>query len=412
LTSPVYIDKDAITRLLGYCQSIERLPMTLIADQNTYRVAGEAVEKALIEQGFDIQSIVLAGEEIMANEHYLMQVFIRTGSSKRLYLAVGSGTITDITRFVSHRSRCDFVSIPTAPSVDGFTSIVAPLVIEGNKITAQAHPPVAVFADIDVLCAAPKPMIAAGFGDMIGKFTSLADWKLDHLLWGAPYDETIAARVRKAVEICAEYAVTIGDAGEEGVRHVLEGLIESGFCMVDFGTSQPASGAEHHLSHYWEMKLLQDGKPAILHGAKVGVGTVHAARRYEALRHMTRPQLLDRLAQLSLPDREDEIEHIRDGYGPVAEQVITIQSPFLDLTEAEFSDLKQRVIDHWDVIQEIARDVPPPQEIVDLLVQVGGPTDTRALGLEESYLPAGLKYAHYLRNNFTMNKLGWLLGIA
>jgi glycerol-1-phosphate dehydrogenase [NAD(P)+] len=230
-------------------------------------------------------------------------------------------------------------------------------------------------------------------------------------LWGAPYDGAIAARVGKAVVNCAEHAAMIGDAGEEGVRYVMEGLIESGFCMVDFGTSQPASGAEHHLSHYWEMKLLQDGKPAILHGAKVGVATVHAARRYQALRQMTRLQLVDRLAQLTLPDREDEIEQIRDGYGPVADQVIPIQSPFLDLTEAEFSNLKQRVVDLWDTIQEIARDVPPPQKIVDLLAQAGGPTDTSSLGLEESYLPAGLKYAHYLRNNFTMNKLSWLLGI-
>jgi glycerol-1-phosphate dehydrogenase [NAD(P)+] len=411
MTSTVYIGKDAIAHLLRYCQRIERRPITLIADQNTYRVSGEDVERALTEHDFDIQSIVLTGEEILANERYLMQVFVHTDSSKGLYLAVGSGTITDITRFVSHRSRCEFISIPTAPSVDGFTSIVAPLVVEGNKITPKAHPPIAVFADIDVLCTAPKSMIAAGFGDMIGKYTSLADWKLDHLLWGAPFDEAIAARVRKAVDACAEYAAAIRDAGEEGVRHVLEGLIESGFCMVEFGTSQPASGGEHHLSHYWEMKLLQDGKPAILHGAKVGVGTVHAARRYEALRQMSRPQLMDRLEQMPLPDREDEIAHIRDGYGPVADQVIAIQAPFLNLTEAEFSNLKQRVGDLWDTIQDIAREVPPPQEIVDLLAQVGGPTNTKWLGLDQSYLPAALKYAHYLRDNLTINKLSWLLGI-
>ena len=113
-----------------------------------------------------------------------MQVLVRADRENRTYLAVGSGTITDITRFASHRTKADFISIPTAPSVDGYTSPSASLVIERLKQTVIAQPPIAIFADLPTLCAAPRPMIAAGFGDMLGKYTSLADWQLGHSVVG------------------------------------------------------------------------------------------------------------------------------------------------------------------------------------------------------------------------------------
>lgn len=408
---PIYIGENAIGRLVEHCSSATFNRFLLVADEITYAVLGQAVEEALRGEGWDVQTIVLRGKEVIADGHYIMQVFVRADATDRVYLAVGSGTITDITRFVSHRSKGGFISIPTAPSVDGFTSPVAPLVIEGLKITAAAHPPLAVFADLPTLCAAPQRMIAAGFGDMIGKYTALADWRLGNLLWDETYSEPIAQRVRVAVERCAGHAAEIGSASPEGVRHIMEGLIESGLCMVEFGRSQPASGSEHHLSHYWEMKLLREGRPAILHGAKVGVGAVLVARRYERIRQMPREELIKRLSARSLPDRAQEVERITIGYGPLASQVIAEQVPFLNLTEQAFAALKERVIVNWDAVQEIATTVPPAAQIADWLRQAGGPTDATELGFAGEYVEMGLQHAHYLRNNFTALKLCWLLGI-
>jgi glycerol-1-phosphate dehydrogenase [NAD(P)+] len=409
---PVYIGDNALDHLVEYCHTNNLNRFTLIADENTYPVLGAAAEKALKDSGLDVGTVVLKGTEVVADEHYIMQVFVSAEAEDRVYLAVGSGTITDITRFVSHRSHSTFISLPTAPSVDGFTSIVAPLVIKGLKITAQTHPPRALFADLPTLCAAPRRMIAAGFGDMIGKYTSIADWRLGNLLWDGDYSEPIAQRVLAALARCVEHAREIGSGSPEGVQSIMEGLIESGFCMVDFGRSLPASGSEHHLSHYWEMKLLREGRPAILHGAKVAVGTVFAAGRYEQFRKLTRGQVARRLDATPLPDRAREIEHIRAGYGPIAEQVIVEQAPFLDLNEGSFSALKQRVVDQWDAIQEIAATVPSARQIAALIEQVGGIVDPAALGLDSEYVSEALRYSHYLRNNFTAMKLGWLLGIA
>jgi len=408
---PIYIGKDAIPNLIQYCENQHLGRFTLVADQNTYPVLGKAVEDAFRAHGFDVNTVILSGQEIIADEHTIMQVLVRASKEERVYLAVGSGTITDIVRFVSHRARTSFISVPTAPSVDGFTSPGAPLVIARLKQTIPAQPPAAVFADLATLSAAPHPLIAAGFGDMLGKYTSLADWKLGQLLWGEPHSEHVAQRTRQALQVCVDHAQEIGKASEEGIHGLMNGLLESGLCMLEFGNSRPAAGAEHYLSHYLEMKLLRENRPAILHGAKVGVACILVARYYEQIRLLTRQQIAERLKAAALPDRAQEIQRIKAGYGPIAEQIVAEQAPFLEMSQHSYGLLKQRIIDHWADILEIASTVPTSQELVDLTRKVGGPVNAKMIGLGEDEMALGLEYSHYLRNRFTILKLSRIVDI-
>jgi glycerol-1-phosphate dehydrogenase [NAD(P)+] len=408
---PIYIGKDALPNLIQYCDDQHLDRFTLVADQNTYPVLGKAVEDAFKTHGFDVNTVILSGQEIIADEHTLMQVLVRASKEERVYLAVGSGTITDIVRFVSHRARTSFISIPTAPSVDGFTSPSAPLVIARLKKTIPAQPPAAVFADLATVSSAPHPLIAAGFGDMLGKYTSLADWKLGHLLWDEPHSEHVSQRTRQALQVCVDHAQEIGKASEDGIRGLMEGLLESGLCMLEFGNSRPAAGAEHYLSHYLEMKLLRENRPAILHGAKVGVACILVARYYEQIRQLTRQQVAERLKAAALPDRAQEIQRIKVGYGPIAEQIVAEQAPFLEMSEHSCGLLKQRILDRWTDILEIASTVPTSQELVALTRQVGGPVNAKMIGLGDDEIALGLEYSHYLRNRFTVLKLSRILGI-
>ena len=408
---PVYIGSDAIPELIRYCRAQKFDRFTLVADENTYAALGQRLENALTQGGFAVKTIVLTGREVIPDEHYVVQVLLEAPIDGRPYLAVGSGTLTDIVRFASHRTRTGFISVPTAASVDGFTSIGAPMVIGRWKQTVQTQPPLAVFADEMTLRAAPRLMIASGFGDMMGKYTSLADWELGAILWDEPYDEAIDQRARRALNRCMVNAEQIRRAGEAGICSQMEGLIETGLCMVEAGNSRPAGGSEHHLSHYWEMTLLKEGRPAILHGAKVGVATTLVARRYEKIRHMTRDEVSVRLAATPLPDREREIALLQNVFGAVAGQSILEQAPFLDMTAESFGQLKAKIVERWQDIQAIAATVPAPADLVELLRTVGGPADTRALGLNENEVAMAEKYAHYLRNRFTVMKLAYILGL-
>ena len=172
----VTVDRQAVEHLVDFCREQGRTQLFMIADKNTYAAQGRAVEAALTAAGFDLKKIVFTNDEVIADGEHVFAVMRALDTVARTFVAVGSGTITDITRFVSHRTRSVFISMPTAPSVDGFTSTGAPMIIAGVKKTVYAHAPIAIFADIGTLTAAPQAMIAAGFGDMLGKYTSIADW--------------------------------------------------------------------------------------------------------------------------------------------------------------------------------------------------------------------------------------------
>jgi glycerol-1-phosphate dehydrogenase [NAD(P)+] len=178
-----YCGAEAVNHLVRYCAQGKQKRFLLVSDRNTHGILGELVQRKLLEQGWDVNCVILEGEEVIADEEYLIQVLFRADSQARLYVAVGSGTITDITRFCSHRTGNPFVSLPTASSVDGFASVIAPVVIRRYKDTAYAHAPAAIFADIDTLCNAPPAMIAVW--RQLGKFTArrIED---AHLLTGEP----------------------------------------------------------------------------------------------------------------------------------------------------------------------------------------------------------------------------------
>lgn len=408
---PIYIGRNAVEHLLTYCTSLPATRFTLVSDTNTYRVLGEQIETALAGARLPITNVILQGDEIIADEKYLMQLLIQVPPDDQVFVAIGSGTITDIARYIAFRTRNPFISAPTAASVDGFLSTVAPLVVGGIKETYKAQGPIAVFADLDTLVAAPHRLTAAGFGDIIGKTTALADWQLGQLLWDEPFDQTIDRRVRSAIANCFEAAGDIANGTEAGIRYLIDALVETGLCMLDMGDSRPASGSEHHCSHYWEMQFLKANRPAILHGAKVGYATTLIAQLYDRIRNLTQDEAKQLVRQAKFSGHDAEISAIQHAYGPGAEQVLHIQAPFLKLTEEEYKRLQQRIVENWSRIQEIAQTVLPSATILNLLRQVGAATDWKTLGLDETMVEPALRYGHYLRNRFTVIKLCIMLGM-
>lgn len=408
---PVYIGDHAVPEFIRYCDEQGHKDFLLVADENTYAALGSAVDEELRLRGSDVITVVLKGTEVLANEHFLVRVLLSCDARERLFLAVGSGTITDITRFVSHRTGRAFVSLPTAPSVDGFTSIGAPVVVGGLKQTIVCQAPVAVFADLPTLCSAPRRLLAAGFGDLAGKYLSIADWKLTHLVMGDRYVEHIADYMLRAAATCADRVEEIAGGSPQSVRLLMEGLIQAGFGMLEFGNTSPAGGAEHHIAHHWEMMMLADQRHAALHGAKVGIASIIAARWYEAVRGMSQEEAAERLDARRRPDPEGEIQNIRRTFGTLADELIPTQQAFIALDEASFEALKHRVLESWQQVQEIAASVPTADQFTTWLRAVGGPLSASEVGLSQEEVHLAVEASHYMRNRFTINKLRLLLGI-
>ncbi|MCC3375321.1 sn-glycerol-1-phosphate dehydrogenase [Cohnella sp. REN36] len=331
--------------------------LVLVADANTYEAAGKSAEASLTAAGIDVPVARIqpnAIGDVVADEASIVQLLLEIQRHRaEAVLAVGSGTLHDIARYAAYTAGIPFLSVPTAPSVDGFNSKGAPLLIRGDKITVAAIGPDAIFADLDILAQAPPPLVAAGFGDMLGKYTSLFDWRFGALVHDEPYLEASAAMTRSALQRCVDHAGLIGKRDEEGIAILTGALIESGFAMLLFGQSHPASGAEHHLSHYWEMDSIRQGRKQLLHGAKVGVACAEISRLYH------------RLADEG-PDRWRG---------------------------------RERIAGLWGEIAALVRRIPDAETIADLLRAAGGPTSPGELGIGEALVSRSLREAHRIRPN-------------
>lgn len=278
----IRVGSGVIQELSGILRDLGASHIFLVTDNYTYEAAGRQVEQLLDQAGLSYHKRVFQTETpLVPNEYALGSVLAAMTSQDDMLLAVGSGTLNDVTKYVSARTGVPYVIAATAPSMDGYASTVAPTILDGFKTTLPAVYPAAIVADVDILKDAPMPMLTAGFGDIIGKFTSLADWRLSHQLNGEYYCPEVAGVIEAAVETCAANAQALAQREPQAIQAVTEALILSGLAMGMVGVSRPASGAEHQMAHYWEMDALRRGEEHPLHGNAVGVGTVLAASLYE-----------------------------------------------------------------------------------------------------------------------------------
>ncbi|MBI9043657.1 MAG: sn-glycerol-1-phosphate dehydrogenase [Anaerolineaceae bacterium] len=409
--NPTIIKPDILPDLLQYCEDKAYIHFALIADRKTYKAFGEKIHQSLIELNYDVLLILLKSEEIAADEQSIAEIILQLDNLERVFLAVGSGTITDLTRFISHRMRMPFISLPTAPSMDGFAATGAALIHKGMKISVPCHPPAAIFADINTLCHAPQDLIAAGFGDLVGKYTSVADWKIGQLIWGEKFDLSLAARSLGIANSCQKMAGEVRKRSTAGIESLTQGLIQSSFCILEFGTSEPGSGGEHHFSHYWEMRMLREKRRAVYHGLKVGTATVLVAEYYDRIHKTGKTQLKTILDEAKLPDATTEVAKIQKHFGSAANNILKKQKMFLEMPPEQFERLKDNILHNWEQIQEIASEVPPPEEITDLLRKAKCPLNPEDIDISTEEILDAKQYCHFLRPRFTIHKMMYLLGM-
>lgn len=246
----------------------------VVMDANTREAAGQRVAAALSAPEtlvFEQRRGLPAGpDEVAAVEHRI--------TPATTPVAVGSGVITDIVRAAAHRRGVDFLSVPTAASMDGYASSVAALQMDGVKVTSPARAPAAIFADPRVLAAAPPELTRAGIGDVLAKASALVDWQAAHLLLGEPLDPEVLAEVRALVDRTAAGVDALLAREPKAARGLLLALIDSGLAITRVGSSRPASGCEHHASHFWDLLAARGRRSHHLHGLQVGYATHFAMR--------------------------------------------------------------------------------------------------------------------------------------
>jgi glycerol-1-phosphate dehydrogenase [NAD(P)+] len=284
----------------------------MVSDENTYKVAGKRVEELLKNSGILSHSFILKNPAHPTDTN-VGRVLIEAGIEKNTYdindmselpdyiLAVGSGSVNDICRMVSYRLGIEYGICGTAPSMDGYASVVAPLLVGKTKTVYQCSIARHIILDIDICKNAPYELLTAGVGDMIGKYIAILDWELSKMCTGEYYCEKIAASVLKATEECINEAYTLSERRPESIEKILNGLLTSGMGIAYSGSSRPASGTEHMIGQTWEIMDLEAGRELRLHGHDVGAATFVAISMYKKLYRETDDKRIKMLVEKYLP---------------------------------------------------------------------------------------------------------------
>jgi glycerol-1-phosphate dehydrogenase [NAD(P)+] len=364
--------------------------LLLVADRNTLRAAA-GLRETLEDGGF--QCFMKLFGDLRVADMADVRTLTRLCYDVDGVLSVGSGSLNDICRLAAHRADKRFAIFATAPSMDGFASDSAPVTHNNFKRSYPARCPEIIIGDTDILAAAPSELNAAGFGDMLAKYVALADWRIANLATGEYYCERVAALVRTALGEVVARASLVARQDAESARAVMEALVLSGLCMALAGSSRPASGAEHVVSHFWEIKKLEAGALSDFHGKKVGVATLGIAKMYHWLAE--RPDV--RFQEETLDWRA-----IYEAYGPnFAEEVKEMNSPTVTV-ETSPRLLNER----WEEMRRIIKEeIPPRGELLALMNAAGAAVSLKEIGVSEDLGALGLQYHPYMRHRMLLTRL-------
>lgn len=368
--------------------------IVMICDENTYEAAG----KKAMEQLPDMGLIILDSTGLHADEHGVQaaEKQLRHFDEIDFLIACGSGTIHDITRYHAYQKKIDFLSIPTAASVDGYVSTMAAMTWKGMKKTFTAVSPVFVLADTTVFSHAPSRLTASGVGDLMGKYTALCDWRIASAITGEYISEPIVNWEYEILEQLVSNLDGLQNHDIKAYENLMYGLLLSGLAMQIITYSRPASGCEHHCSHLWEEAAINEPID-YYHGEKVGVGMILCAEVYK--------KALERLKTkaYTVQDHvEVETELICQCFqNPVLQEEILKENTPNILQDVNGQMLKEKEAEIIQILEEL----PTPQEMTQWMKKVNGATNLSEIDLDENLKSLTLRVSPYVRKRITFMRL-------
>jgi len=395
----IAVDPGVINTVASWAAAEGYDKILVVSDPNTRRVAGEFVVTSLKSSGISVYECCYRADEPAPDEFSIGILTAAFIPGTDLILGVGSGTINDICTYVGAKLGCPSAIVGTAPSMDGYASLGSAMLLDGIKVTPPTQCPVAIFCDIDILAKAPVLLTAAGLGDMLGKFTAHADWQLSHILTGEPVPADVLGIVKDALDKVVKGAPYLAGRDPDVIKSVTEGLILSGIAMSLYGDSRPASGTEHHLAHFWEMRMIAEGRKPALHGIKVGLATVAGLVLWKDMlscltsSRFKSPVSSECCKPCSGKTHKDEIKRL---YGSSAESILQTENPVIPAAEIE---------KHLRSILDIAEALPSPGDIVAKLAAAGAPVHPSDIDLGEDTLRDSIIYARDRKKTFTILQL-------
>ncbi|MBQ8618241.1 MAG: sn-glycerol-1-phosphate dehydrogenase [Clostridia bacterium] len=403
----IYVGSGLIDKIPGY---IARRGLgtncVLVADNNTYEIAGRRVSKTLKAAGFKVIECVIVREGKMEpDERAVGEVLLSIQPETQFLVAVGSGSITDTTRVNAERTGLPFVSVGTAPSMDGYTSAIAPLTFKGLKIHRKGPCPEIIVCDTEILKTAPLSMVCSGVGDVLGKYIAKCDWKIGNIINDEPYCHVCGEIVTDAIEKLLANVDEIREKTDKGMKILVEALLLAGVTVLIIGNTRAVASVEHNIAHYWEMMQMLRGKTAPGHGSSVGVATLLAWPMFTRFAGEDLSRLDLKAIKAKAITREQREKWMLHAYGKANGEAIMEENPGDFLTWEEQERRIRRAQERFDEIKAAIDEMPKFEDIYAAMKALGADLTAEDCGVDEELLITSMHCAKDYRTRYTLFKL-------
>lgn len=273
----VCVERGAVQRVTEVRRKLDLgRSCLLVHDVNTRKIAGMAIADSLRNDNCTVCEVIVD----RADETSVEKV-VASAATGDLLIGIGGTSVLDITKLAAHKKSARYVLFSTGIANNGMGSSIASISVKGKKETFPAGVADAIIVDLAIIQSAPPWMAPAGVGDLSAEATNLKDWELGHVDNGEPFCESIIELELAALDDVFERADAIKSRTDEGIGSMVESLIRSGVGMTIWGSSRPASGAEHLWSHWLDHYAEEKGMKFGLHGEQIGIGTIIMAKYHE-----------------------------------------------------------------------------------------------------------------------------------
>lgn len=315
-------------------------------------------------------------------------------------LAVGAGTVNDVAKYAASESNKPYITLPTAASMNGYTSGAASIENDGFKQSYLARSPKAVIADMDILIRAPRKLSRAGLGDTLARSTTEADSLLSHLLFGTLYPREGFDCLRKHESYLLPNAAKLTQADPEYMHALLTTLLDAGDWMASTGSSAIASQGEHMIAHTAEMMYGDELRNAY-HGELVAVTTV-------AMGYLQQKMMVGAVHVKALSLNEERFVRLFGRkLGPLLAPVYARKL----LTSEQAADINLRLSTEWPQMKSALQKImKSPITVERALTQANLPLLPSHVGLSEDRFTSAMTYAHLTRDRFTFLDLSAMTG--
>jgi len=376
----------------------------VVADCNTWRVAGKEVFETLTAAGIPTEKFLIPDEKFHAEWKYIEMVDKVLDETGAIAVSAGSGVINDLCKLCSHHHSQSYITVPTAASVDGYTSFGASISYKGLKQTFDCPAPVAVFADIDIIAAAPKEMTAAGYADLAAKIPCGAEWMIADLFGTEP----IVPEAWHVLQDCLDEMLSnpegVAAESPEAVGALFEGLTLSGIAMQAARSSRPASCTDHLFSHYLDMTEHRFNGELQSHGFQVAIGTLAMCAFFDAFLKLDLSELDIDKCVAAWPSLEEEKQRAREIFKGFVDPELGVRS--IEVKYADKDGVREqltKVRNQWPDLKKKYRDqVYPFEKMQRLFKIVGAPSTPEEIGVTNRQLFDMMPFVQLMRHRINL----------